>query len=352
MKNNNHNFRVANDLTTMMERKIKFFFVLIANKTNITAIKKLTTLKKGDFISVYENNYMKQYLSKQLNERINKEIFKIIENNQKLVERWYKRGKKYNKKVDEIIEKNKFTKINIKGVLSIIEKNFYYNTTLSRWVLSAISNSKKSNLKKYQKAIMLFQELKSVSKYPIISDRVLPRIYNLASNRVAKGLVEFLEPDELIRVINKKKVDISNINKRKKFCIVVYTANGFRYSYDRSIMKAIEEEVPKTSKIKGNIAYKGKVTGLVKIVNSSEDMKGFRKGNILLSLNTNPSLMSVMIKSAAIVTDEGGLMCHAAIVARELKKPCVIGTKIATRVFKDGDYVEVDANNGVVRKIK
>jgi len=57
-----------------------------------------------------------------------------------------------------------------------------------------------------------------------------------------------------------------------------------------------------------------------------------------------------MEKAAAFVTDEGGVLCHAAIVAREMKKPCVIGTKIATRIFKDGDIVEVDAYTGKVTK--
>ncbi len=59
-----------------------------------------------------------------------------------------------------------------------------------------------------------------------------------------------------------------------------------------------------------------------------------------------------MKRAAAFVTDEGGITCHAAIVAREMKKPCVIGTKIATQIFKDGDMVEVDAQRGVVRIIK
>ena len=59
-----------------------------------------------------------------------------------------------------------------------------------------------------------------------------------------------------------------------------------------------------------------------------------------------------MKKAGAFVTNEGGITCHAAIVAREMKKPCIIGTKIATKVLKDGDLVEVDAENGVVRVIK
>lgn len=61
--------------------------------------------------------------------------------------------------------------------------------------------------------------------------------------------------------------------------------------------------------------------------------------------------MPVLKACSAIVTNEGGLSCHAAIIARELKKPCVIGTKIATEVFKNGDRVEVDANRGIVRKL-
>jgi len=58
-----------------------------------------------------------------------------------------------------------------------------------------------------------------------------------------------------------------------------------------------------------------------------------------------------MKKAGAIVTDEGGITCHAAIVSRELGIPCVVGTKIVTKVFKDGDLVEVDANKGLVKKV-
>jgi pyruvate,water dikinase len=66
---------------------------------------------------------------------------------------------------------------------------------------------------------------------------------------------------------------------------------------------------------------------------------------------TTPDYVSSMKVAGAIVTNEGGLLCHAAIISRELGKPCVIGTKIATQVLKDGDMVEVDADNGVVRII-
>lgn len=66
---------------------------------------------------------------------------------------------------------------------------------------------------------------------------------------------------------------------------------------------------------------------------------------------TFPSLIMAMQRAAAFVTDEGGLTCHAAIVAREMHKPCIVGTKHATQVLKDGDRVEVDATKGVVKKL-
>jgi len=103
--------------------------------------------------------------------------------------------------------------------------------------------------------------------------------------------------------------------------------------------------------IKGAAAFAGVVRGVVKIVKHSSEVGKVNIGDILVSQMTLPSFMLAMNKAAAFVTDEGGITCHAAIVAREMKKPCIIGTKIATRVLKDGDLVEVDANKGIVRKL-
>ena len=67
---------------------------------------------------------------------------------------------------------------------------------------------------------------------------------------------------------------------------------------------------------------------------------------------TRPEFLPLMSKASAFITDEGGITCHAAIVAREMKKPCIIGTKIGTKALKDGDMIEVDADKGVVKIIK
>ena len=104
--------------------------------------------------------------------------------------------------------------------------------------------------------------------------------------------------------------------------------------------------------IKGTIAFKGKARGVVKIVNSVNELSKVKVGDILVTPMTFPSFIVAMKKAIAFVTNEGGITCHAAIVAREMKKPCIIGTKIATKVLKDGMTVEVDANTGIVRIVK
>ena len=104
--------------------------------------------------------------------------------------------------------------------------------------------------------------------------------------------------------------------------------------------------------LKGQTAQKGKVAGKVKIVSSTKELDKVKKGDILVASMTMPKYLPAMKRAAAFVTDEGGITCHAAIVSREMKKPCIIGTKFATRVLKDGVQVEVDANQGIVKIIK
>ena len=76
-----------------------------------------------------------------------------------------------------------------------------------------------------------------------------------------------------------------------------------------------------------------------------------KDGEILVVPSTSVDYVAVMKKAKAIVTEVGGLTCHAAIVSRELKKPCVVNTLVATKIFKTGDLLRVDARKGIVKKI-
>lgn len=106
------------------------------------------------------------------------------------------------------------------------------------------------------------------------------------------------------------------------------------------------------SEIKGNSASPGKVTGVVKICRGEKELGKMQEGDILVACMTQPEFLPALKKAKAVITDEGGLTCHTAIVTRELGIPAVIGTKIATKVLKDGDLVEVDANRGIIKIIK
>lgn len=108
----------------------------------------------------------------------------------------------------------------------------------------------------------------------------------------------------------------------------------------------------KVNDFRGMTACPGQITGRVRIIKSAKEVNKIQKREILVAVMTRPDYIMAIKKAAAIVTNEGGLTCHAAIVSRELNIPCVIGTHIATEVLKDGDLVYVDANHAVVKIIK
>ena len=103
--------------------------------------------------------------------------------------------------------------------------------------------------------------------------------------------------------------------------------------------------------VKGAPASSGKARGIVCHLKSSQENNKIKHGEILLVGNTTPDYMPAIKKAAAIVTNEGGLTCHAAIVSRELNVPCVVGTRIATQILNTGDKVEVDADKGIIKKL-
>lgn len=101
--------------------------------------------------------------------------------------------------------------------------------------------------------------------------------------------------------------------------------------------------------IQGRTACPGKVTGKVRILLKAEDCNQLKQGEVLVTFMTSPDFMRAIRKCSAIVTNLGGVTSHAAIISRELNIPCIVGTKTATKFLKDGDLIEVDADNGIVR---
>lgn len=136
----------------------------------------------------------------------------------------------------------------------------------------------------------------------------------------------------------------------KKGKLILYTGKKAQSLLKKEGFKKIKYSQLK--EVKGIRAFSGKVSGRVIIIRDLNDLKNKKVRNkIIVSLMTVPAFNPYLKKAKAIVTDEGGITCHAAIVAREFKIPCMVGTKIATKVLKDGNLVEVDATRGLVRKL-
>ena len=107
--------------------------------------------------------------------------------------------------------------------------------------------------------------------------------------------------------------------------------------------------------IEGKTAYPGVVEGVAYVIRWNDDleekMADMPDGAVLVVGNARPSLLPAIKRAGAVVTDEGGVMSHAAIVTRELHKPCIVGTKSATKTYKTGDHLRVDTTKGNVTKI-
>lgn len=110
-----------------------------------------------------------------------------------------------------------------------------------------------------------------------------------------------------------------------------------------------QKDYSKIEILKGQPASPGLASGIVHLVLSIDEVPNVKKDEILVAASTSPSFVPAMEKASAIVTDEGGLLSHAAIVSRELGIPCVVGTKIGTKALKSGDLVEINANYGTVK---
>ncbi|MDE1860658.1 MAG: hypothetical protein KGH72_02970 [Candidatus Micrarchaeota archaeon] len=132
----------------------------------------------------------------------------------------------------------------------------------------------------------------------------------------------------------------------------IFTGIKFDQFLKKQKLIVRKEKARHSDIVRGQTAMKGIVVGRARVVLKKAQVKDIRKGEVLVATMTTPDYVVGMRKAAAFVTDEGGITCHAAILARELKKPCIIGTSFATHMLKNGDMVEVDADKGTVRILK
>jgi phosphohistidine swiveling domain-containing protein len=181
---------------------------------------------------------------------------------------------------------------------------------------------------------------------------------------------KYLIFNEIIKWINKRISDkdilrIINLRKKQGFVFLNLRKTRKEIIDDKIVINKIRKyfsglnnkDDVKKDEISGEVSFKSdkKIKGKVVLIKDKSkliDKNKLLKNNILVSIQTTPHYIPYLKNVKAIITDEGGITCHAAIVSREMKKPCIIGTKIATKILKDDDLVEVDANKGIVKILK
>lgn len=163
-------------------------------------------------------------------------------------------------------------------------------------------------------------------------------------------------PAEIDKVIETGILPLKELSKRKKLFLLQAGAERIKIITGKEVIRAFKsyQEVDRgdMKQILGlAVSKKEKVIGRVRIINSSKDMSKMKKNEVLVAEMTSPEYIVAMRKALAVITDEGGMTCHAAIVSRELSIPCIVGTKFVTKVLKTGDLVEVDAIKGIVKRL-
>ena len=169
--------------------------------------------------------------------------------------------------------------------------------------------------------------------------------------------IAYLTEAEIISFLDSGTIDLDIPHLRREKVFLMH--------FDGSLTKCrhqhIEEKLQQigfvyqkisSKEIKGRVACKGFVRGRAVIVRTVHDILKVKKGDVLVAVTTHPDYVPAMQKAAAIVTDEGGLLSHAAIVSRELGIPCIVGTGNATSILDNGLQIEVNAEEGIVKIIK
>ncbi len=175
-----------------------------------------------------------------------------------------------------------------------------------------------------------------------------PQFYSLTGKEILAGLMND-QKSKFLKTLGQFRHDSGAVIILEKGRKVIPGKKELQTYIKRESRE--KEKIQNVNELKGQPASAGKARGRVRLVFSVHDVSRVQKGDILVAPATNPTFVPAMERAKAIITDEGGLLSHAAIVSRELRVPCIVGTRIGTRILKDGDLVEVDAEKGIVRRV-
>ncbi len=286
-------------------------------------------IDKNDAIKKYIWNYdyyCSNYAQTSHINRVNlaQEIRKYLKNEKLFQEEFYK--------LDNFTEIQKANKLKVLKKYKITENPLYFFSLLTYWR----ENRKQVNLMGFHVFDLILQSLEE-------------------KTGIEMKYLKYLVDDEILHVL-KGSIDLETLKKRRETGCFFSFKNGdyqlFIGKQADSLKNELENQLNTQADLKiipGQVACQGYAKGIAKIILNVNDFNKLKPGEILVTGMTRPEFIPLMRIAAAIVTNEGGITCHAAIVSRELGKPCIIGTGNATQLIRDGDLIEVRANHGTVR---
>ena len=255
--------------------------------------------------------------------------------------------------------KQELRKVGRTGIEKIIEKTLSNEKKL---VKDKASLLKKLKLKREDR--ILFKLLEQFAKYiDLRKESMLRHTYardkflQKLARKVPYRLIDLhsMRDEEILAIIRGKKINLKKIRNRHKISVMYYTPKSETELQGKEAEKIYETFIKTLDKeqIKGVVASAPvkKIIGKISVV-MDVNRDEFTPGTILVTSMTRPEFMPLVRKARAVITDEGGLTCHAAIISRELKIPCIIGTKNATKILRNGNNVEMDLEGGVIKIIK
>jgi phosphohistidine swiveling domain-containing protein len=188
----------------------------------------------------------------------------------------------------------------------------------------------------------------------------LRKLYVIIGGRIGLTIEEIvlLTNEEIERHLSKSTpFDKHEIHKRQQaFLLMPFGESKILLSgkdaKDEAEALGLVPEVKQTSVLKGLTASQGVVEGRARVVHTNKLLNTVQEGEIMVTGMTRQDFIPHMRKIQALVTEEGGIACHAAIIARELGLPCIVGTEVATKVIKDGDLIRVNGETGEVEILR
>ncbi len=337
---------------------------------------------------IFPHLWLESYLEKELSKQLTSEEYSIAtdpikkgtaalehENLLKIAIQ-YKQGKNITKDTNKHVESFGWL-VNNKYDLSFLTKEDYLKSikTLSspEQELQNEQDHYQEKVRKYKSLLAKCQNTRTINLIESAQEAIFFRSYRTERlfqggiyiqtllQEIAKRMgveykeIMYLTPPEIISYLNQNKTfDTSIIQQRTQgFAYLPPATQGIVTGKELEILsKNVNLFNVQGTEVQGSPAYPGKVQGRTCVVTDLAELAKIRQGDILVCNSTTPDFVPSLRKVAAIVSDEGGILSHAAVISRELKIPAIIGTKCGTTVLKDNDFIEVNATTGTITILK